>query len=213
MSRRFIPPAVAAFGDGPEADFARIVAQAREEGFAEGRNAGFEAGREAGLSEGRSAADAQHEANLALLQQKSAKNQATLAVTTALGQVLTARTSDLLALEDAARTAIVATLRALFPTLMEQAAGQEIAALLAEALTERAPEALMLRAHPATLRSVAAHDLPGGHAASLTMLDDATMSLGVAEIIWTGGGLTFDLAAMHERVVAILSPIGKEQTA
>lgn len=114
-------------------------------------------------------------------------------------------------LEEATRAAIVATLRVLFPTLLERAAGQEIATLLAEALTERAPEALTLRAHPTTLHSVAANDIPRGTTAPLTMLDDPTMSLGVAEIVWTGGGLTFDLATLHERVVAILSPAEKEK--
>ena len=213
MSRRFVPPAITALGDGPDADFARTVAVAREEGFAEGRKAGFEAGRQAGLREGRDAADAEHQANLLLLQEKFARNQATLAVTTALDQVLAARASDLQALENATRAVMVAALRALFPTLLQQAAGPEIAALLADALTERAPEALALRAHPTTLHSVAAHDLPHGPTAPLTMLDDPTMSLGAAEITWSGGGLTVDLATLHERVVAILSPNDKEQAA
>ena len=64
--------------------------------------------------------------------------------------------ADRQALEHATRTAIVAVLRMLFPTLLEQTSGQEIAALLTEELTERAPEALTLRAHPDTLRAVGA---------------------------------------------------------
>ena len=99
-------------------------------------------GHAAGLREGETAANAAHQTELAALQEISAKHQATLAVTTALEQVLDARSADRQTLEDATRIGIVAVLRMLFPTLLEQTAGQEIAALLTEALTDRAPETL-----------------------------------------------------------------------
>ena len=213
MSRRFVPPAVAAFGGGPDADLARTVAQARDEGFAEGRDSGFQAGHAAGMRDGEAAAAAAYQTELAALQEKFAKQQATLAVTEALDRLLAARAEDRAALEDDTRAAILTALRVLFPTLLEQAAGGEIAALLAEALTERAPEALTLRANPATLRSVATHDLPGDHANRLTMQDVPAMAVGAAEIAWCGGGLTFDPAALHERVLRILAPDEKEPSA
>ncbi|MGC1410600.1 MAG: hypothetical protein WA864_16855 [Acetobacteraceae bacterium] len=209
MIRRFVPPAVAAFGEGPDAELAQTLAQARDDGFAEGRELGQREGHTTGLHAGEAAATATHQIELAALQEKSAKHQATLAVTTALEQVLDARSADRQALEHATRTAIVAVLRMLFPTLLEQTSGQEIAALLTEALTERAPEALTLRAHPDTLRAVEQR-LPGDHAAQLTMQADAALPFGTAEIAWTGGGLNFDPTALHARVVNILAPVEKE---
>ena len=200
MIRRFVPPAVAAFGVGPDAELAQTLAQARDDGFAEGREVGRREGHSAGLHEGEAAATAAHQIEFAALQEMFAKHQATLAVTTALEQVLDARSADRQTLEDTTRIGIVAVLRMLFPTLLEQTAGQEIAALLTEALTDRAPETLTLRAHPDTLRAVAEPDPTRGHAARLTMQPDATLPFGTAEIAWVGGGLTLDPAALHARV-------------
>ncbi len=210
MIRRFVPPAVAAFGEGPDAELAQTLAQARDDGFAEGRQLGQREGHAAGLREGEDAATAAHQIELAALQERFAKHRATLAVTTALEQVLDARLADRQTLEDATRIGIVAVLRMLFPTLLEQTAGPEIAALLTEALTERAPETLTLRAHPDTLRAVVEQGLPGDHAAQLTMQADAALPFGTAEIAWTGGGLSFDPTALHTRVVNILAPLEKE---
>ncbi len=210
MIRRFVPPAVAAFGDGPDAELAQTLAQARDDGFAEGRELGQREGHAAGLLEGEAAASATHQIELAALHERFAKHQATLAMATALEQVLDARSADQRTLENATRIGIVAVLRMLFPTLLEQAAGQEIAALLTETLTERAPETLTLRAHPDTLRAVVEQSLPDDHAAQLTMQADAALPFGAAEIAWMGGGLTFDPTALHARVVNILAPIEKE---
>ena len=96
------------------------------------------------------------------------------------------------------------------PCWNRQQAGQEIAALLTEALTDRAPKTLTLRAHPDTLRAVAEPDPTRGHAAQTTMQPDATLPFGTAEIAWVGGGLTLDPAALHARVVTILAPNEKE---
>jgi flagellar biosynthesis/type III secretory pathway protein FliH len=216
MSRRFIPPAVAAFGDGPDADLARTVGRAREEGFAEGRDFGLREGHAAGRDEGEAAAREQHLVELAALQERFAERQSVLAVTDALEQVVSARAADLQAIDDAARTVSAIALRTIFPTLLEHLAGKEITALLAEALTERAPETLTLRANPATLQAVAETGFPGEHGARLSMQPDPTLGLGTAEIGWAGGGLTFDPAALHARVAAILSPSNhaeKESTA
>ena len=56
MIRRFVPPAVAAFGVGPDAELAQTLAQARDDGFAEGREVGRREGDSAGLHEGEAAA-------------------------------------------------------------------------------------------------------------------------------------------------------------
>ena len=72
------------------------------------------------------------------------------------------------------------------------------------------PKRSTLRAHPDTLRAVAAPEPTRRHAARLTMQPDATLPFGTAEIAWTGGGLTFDPTALHARVVTILAPIEKE---
>ena len=124
MIRRFVPPAVAAFGDGADADLAHALAQARDDGFAEGREVGQREGHAAGLREGETTANAAHQTELAALQERSAKHQATAAVTAALVDVLDARSADRQTLEDATRIGIVAALRMLFPTLLEQTAAK-----------------------------------------------------------------------------------------
>lgn len=210
MSRRFVPPAVAVLAESPDADFARAMAGAREEAFAEGREAGLKEGYAAGQREGHEVASAAYQTELAELEQKFAKQQAILTITTALEQVLAARAGDLRDLEDATRATIVEALRLIFPSLLEHSAGQEVAALVTAALTDRAAEQLVLRANPATLRLAAIDELPGEQAARLTMQEASDMALGAAEIVWTGGGLTLDPAALQARATAILLPGDKE---
>jgi hypothetical protein len=206
--RRFVPPAVAVLARSPDADLAQAIASARDEGFAEGREAGLREGYAAGQRDGHDAASTSGRAALDELQQKFAKHQAVLAIETALEQVWAARDSDLRELEDATRTIIVETLGLLFPTLLRQAVGQEIASLVTAALTERAPEQLVLRAGPETLRLAEVREQPG----RLVIQEAADMPPGTAEIVWAGGGLSFDPSALQARLAAILLPFDKEST-
>ncbi len=205
MSRRFIPPAVAAFGGGADAALAEAVARAREEGFTEGRLHGLQDGHAAGRREGEMQTRELLQAELAALRGEYAKLDQQILVSTALDRVLSARAADLAALDLATRAAIAAALRTLFPVLLARSAGMEVEALLREALTERPDETLRLRAHPDTLEAIA--DETGGRQeepARLTLVADASLAPGAAEIAWTGGGLTFDPAGLLEHVVAML---------
>ena len=101
-------------------------------------------------------------------------------------------------------TAAVA-LRTLFPTLLASAAGLEIATLLADALAERAPEALVLRAHPDTLATIAAETAAEQDRGRLTLCAAPEMPFAAAEVCWTGGGMTFDPGALLARVTSLLA--------
>src|ERR1700759_4155899 len=101
MSRRFVPPAVAILAEAPDADLARSIAAAREEGFAEGREIGLKEGYEAGRRDGQEEAGVAFQTELAEVHGKFAKQQATLAIATALEQVLEHRARDLRELEGA----------------------------------------------------------------------------------------------------------------
>jgi len=126
------------------------------------------------------------------LRENIAKRDRRIGVADALRQVLAARDTDRASIERATRETAAAALQTLFPTLLARAAGAEIAALLADALTERAPETLTLRAHPDTLATVAMDTAAERDAGRLALAAIDDMPFGTAEIAWTGGGLTFD---------------------
>src|SRR4051794_20349887 len=165
MTVPFRPPPLAGFyagcgtglpGTDEGTDHTAALIRAREEGFAEGRALGREEGHASGLSEGEAQTRDAIKPELNALHELNAKHGRYDAVAQALRLVLEARATDRAALESDVRGVIAAMLRRLFPLLLSRAAGGEIAALLGEALTERAPERLTLRAHPETLASVAA---------------------------------------------------------
>ncbi len=208
MSRRFIPPAVAIFAGGTDAAFAAAVARAREEGFMEGRLHGLQEGHAAGRLEGETRVRETLQAELDALRTNYAKLDQQNLVSAALDRVLAARAADLAALDLAARTAITAGLRTVFPVLLACSAGMEVEALLQAALTERPDETLRLRAHPDTLAAVTG-DARGAlpDAARVTLVADPSLATGAAEIAWTGGGLTFDPASLLEHVAAMLGAV------
>jgi hypothetical protein len=201
MSRPFIPPAVAALGEGPAAEQARAVMRAREAGYADGHAAGLREGHDAGAAEGAAQARASADVEIAALRAARRGEDAAGAVTVALERVLAVRRADLDALETATRAAVTAALRTLLPCLLGSAAGQEVAALAAAALTEREEAALTLRASPDTIAA-----LPGGPDPRLIVLPDPAMGRGAADIGWTGGGLRFDPETLLRRVTALLDP-------
>ena len=92
----------------------------------------------------------------------------------------------------------------LFPVLLAQTAGQEIAALIGDALAERGIERLTLCADLETISSVKDQGLTESD--TLTLLPDPAMKPGAAVATWSGGGLGFDPAALLEQVVGILCP-------
>jgi flagellar biosynthesis/type III secretory pathway protein FliH len=205
---------LAGFYAAPNADYARALADTRELGFAEGRAQGLLEGHAAGHAEGGEEARAALQPDLDALREGCAKHEAQGAVAEALRQVLTARDTDLASLERSVRDIAAATLQTLFPALLSRAAGPEIAALLAGALAERAPEVLTLRAHPDTLAAVATETATAREDGRLTLTADPGWPFGTAELGWTGGGITFDPAALLARVTSVLtaSPVSASQS-
>ena len=204
MSRRFHPPPLTAFYTCPEVDHAQTLAETREHGFAEGHSAGRKQGYEAGFMEGAAETRAALQPELDALRETSGNRERRVGVADALRRVLAARDADLAAVERASREVAVAALQTLFPTLLATAAGGEIAALLADALAERAPQSLILRAHPDTLATIAAETAAEREAGRLIPEPVPDMAFGVAEAAWSGGGITFDPAALLARVTSVL---------
>jgi hypothetical protein len=205
MSRRFHPPPLAGFYASPEVDAAQTLADLREQGFAEGQSAGRKQGYEAGFMEGAAETRAALQPELDVLRESSGNRERRVGVADALRRVLAARDADLANVERASRELAAAALQALFPTLLATAAGAEIAAMLADVLAERAPETLILRAHPDTLATIAAETAVERETGRLTPEPVPDMAFGVAEAAWSGGGITFDPAALLARVAGVLA--------
>jgi len=205
MTRTFRPPPLAVFYAPPDAELARAQAETRDQGFAEGHAKGLREGHEAGFAEGVAEARAALQPELDGLRESSAKRDRRVGVADALRQVLAARDTDLAALERELRETAATALQTLFPTLLQAAVGGEITALLAGALTERSPEALILRAHQDTLDTIAVETAAEREAGRLVLDPVPAMAFGVAEVAWTGGGITFDPAALLARVTTVLA--------
>lgn len=212
MNRRFIPPALAAFGNSSRPEVALELVRARDAGFAEGSAAGHAKGYAAGLADGEAKAREACAAELVRLEHRAASQVAVVAVARALDEISARHQADLRALDDASREAVVTALGTLFPLLSNTTAGAEIAALTVEALTARAPEMLTLRAAPETLAAVLAEGAADPDRQRLTLIPDDSCEPGAAALAWCGGGLTFDPPALLRRISALLAPPSTEST-
>jgi len=206
MIRPFIPPAITALRpfmllESGIADSGEDPNPAGDAGFAEGHACGLLEGRLAGQRESEVKAREAFDAERAALHEKLAKLEAIASVGDALNRLLATRDAAERALEDAARSVLAAALRVLFPVLLAGAAGAEISALIGAALAVRAPGTLGLRANPDTLAGLAC-TAPDG----IALTPDPSLDPGAAELSWSGGGLSFDPAALLERITALLSP-------
>jgi hypothetical protein len=208
MTTRFRPPPLAEFYMAITDDRAAALNKAREEGYAEGLANGMRRGHAAGLAEGEARTRDAMLPELDALQENSAKRDWYESVALTLRRLLQARESDLTALENSVREVAAASLGTLFPVLLSRAAGAEIAALVGDALAERAPEILTLRAHPDTLAAVAAETGEMASTGRLMLVPDPRRAFGAVEAAWVGGGMTFDPAALLSHVTAALAPAG-----
>lgn len=205
--RPFHPPALLdliADEDGSTAARLRAEERIRATALETGRQRGLEEGLARGHAEGHAAGRAEAERTLqAELAQRS--RQGASAASAALEALLAHRAEDRRLLDTELRAALVAALEALFPVLLARAAGGEVVALLAGALTERAADAITLRAHPDTLAAAQAEGFPGEtHADRVRLLPDDTLPPGQAEAAWADGGLVYDPVALRAQVLAIL---------
>jgi flagellar biosynthesis/type III secretory pathway protein FliH len=204
VSRRFIPPAVEVLREGPQAEAAYEASRAREEGYTEGLRIGRHEGHAVGVRHGEQQAAQAHQAELEKFRSAYARQHTIEILLAALEELQAGREEMKRELEAEARAAINSALRALFPVLLAHATGQEIAALIGDAIAERGTERLTLCGNQETIASVKEQGL--AESDTLTLLSDPAMKPGTAVATWSGGGLLFDPAALLEHVSAVLCP-------
>ena len=206
MMRRFMPPSLRSFDPPPVLPETNDRDPVRDAIFHEGYVAGQHAGFTAGVAEAEEKARIELERQAALMRAELDERLAHDAAAIAFEKLLAQRAADLRGLEHEVREAIAAALTLLFPTMFEHAAGQELIALIGDALTARTPEHITVKASPETITAITALPLPDAAADRLTLTPDPTLGFGVAEIAWAGGGLTFDPAALLTSVAAAIAP-------
>ncbi|MFC4167953.1 FliH/SctL family protein [Teichococcus aestuarii] len=208
------PPLRVLIADEDGSTAARLAAEERIrlQALELGRQRGFEEGMARGRSEGEAASRALAEqAMQAALATRG--QQGAVAASEALQALLKRRAEDRRQLDAELRAALVAALEAVFPVLLAHAAGGEVAALLAQALTERGTDTITLQAHPDTLSAAEQDGFPAGPLPDrIRLLPDPTMPPGQAEARWTNGGLLYDPAALMARVLAILGDTPADDT-
>jgi flagellar biosynthesis/type III secretory pathway protein FliH len=207
-ARPYLPPSLGALlagEDGSAAVRLQEEERMRATAFEAGRRRGLEEGLAQGRAEG--AAQAREEAAQALEAEVAQRgSQGAHRAAEALEQLLAARAADRRAMDTDARAALVAALEAVLPSLLTRAAGAEVAAMLAEALTERGEDVILLTAHPDTLAAIQAEGFPPPPEtpARLRLLPEPTMPPGSAEASWVSGGLIHRPDALAARAIAIL---------
>jgi flagellar assembly protein FliH len=207
-ARPYLPPSLGTLLSGEDGS-----AAARMQDEERMRAAAFEAGRrrgqEEGLAQGRAdgAAQARAEAAQALETAVAQRaSQGAQSAAQALELLLHHRAEDRHAMDNAARAAVHAALEAVLPSLVARAAGAEVAAMLAKALTERGEDVILLTAHPETLAAMQREGFPAPQDAPsrLRLLPEPGMPPGSAEASWVSGGLVYRPDALLARVLAII---------
>ncbi len=200
--RRFIPPPVQSLADGdPDA-----IGPAHNATYEAGFDAGKRVGRASGLAEGEALARAASSEEIAELRAMLDEKTSCNSVADALNQLLAARDADRQLLEQQVRATVSVALSTLFPSLMSQAIGSEVAALIDQALAARTLENITIRASAETIRAITTRGLPQAGWARVRLLPDSNPS-GAVDVAWTGGGMTFDPAALLRRVNEAISPL------
>jgi flagellar biosynthesis/type III secretory pathway protein FliH len=207
-TRPYLPPSInllLAGEDGSAALRRQEEERMRNAAFDAGHRRGIEEGLAQGHAEGAAQAEAAASQRLEAEVAQRASQGASLAAR-ALETLLSTRAQDRRSLDADTRATLVAALEAIAPTLLAQAAGAEIAALVAEALTERGEDIILLTAHPDTLEAMREEGFPQPQEAPsrLRLLPEPTMPPGSAEASWVSGGLIHRPDALLARVLAIL---------
>lgn len=201
---RFVPPTVNSLQPDAEHEAAAAIEAARANGLAEGHAQGWSEGRESGLREGEAKARQELLQPIAALEQDLAAARASRAASETLEQLLAARDADRAALEADCRCAIAAALRVLYPALLTQALGGEIAAVVTDALAVRQADRIVVRAHPHTLAAPLLRDISAAAPDRLALHWDDTIGLGAVEVVWANGGMVADWDALLARILAVL---------
>ncbi len=205
--RRFIPPPIQAFdpssGTGDPDIFGPVRNAAYDVGYDTGRRAGHATGFAEGEAHARTVCGEEIARLRAMLDEQTACNS----VADILTRLLAERDADRRQMEQEARSTVSVTLNTLFPSLMALSAGSEIVALIDQTLTARPAEGITVRASAETIAAIRARGLPEPGVARVELVQDAEHPFGAADIAWTGGGLTFDPAALLRRVTDAILPV------
>ena len=206
MMRRFIPPPIQAFDPSARAAEPDAFGQERDAAYDLGYAAGQRAGHIEGFAEGEAQASADGARECARLQAALDERIGCDGVAGAVAQLLAVRDADRRKLEYDTRTAIAAALDVLFPPLMSLTVGAQVVALIEQALTARTGEMLSIRASPVTVAALTDRGIATGDPPRVVLLPAPDQPPGTADIFWTGGGLTFDAAALLRAVTELVSP-------
>jgi hypothetical protein len=205
--RRFVPPPIQAFDSSPWCEEPDTIGPVRDPVYASGYDAGLRAGRVAGFADGEAQARFAAASEMARLNAILDEQRACDSVAAGLNDLLASRQADRQQMRQEARSAIAAALDILFPTLMAQTVGAEIVALIDQALSARTAEAITIRASAETIAAIRFCGLSEQSSARVTLVPDPDQTFGAADIAWTGGGLTFDHAALLKTVTEAVSPV------
>jgi len=207
IMRRFMPPSIRSFDSQSSGGSAALLAPIREAAFRDGYSEGQRVGHAAGVTDGAAQARAEMEETIAILRaaldQQSASDNVGIAVT----QLLDMRNADILLIESRIRAALAAAVDILFPSLMAHTIGPDLARLVGDALTDRSPDTLTIRASGETIGCLAATGAAELDATRLTYVPNEDQPFGAVEVTWAGGGLTFDPIALLHDVTEAISPI------
>jgi hypothetical protein len=205
--RRYVPPPlkaleqVAPAGDDPKTE------AVREDAYRKGVIAGEEAGYAAGFAEGRkqAAADCVEESKELHAELRIAKAAGGLGA--ALAELLATREQDRRLIEGHTRVAVAEALEVLFPLLMQETGGRELARLVSDTASARKSERISIRAADDTIDAIVRHGLPSRDSEQIVLMPDPTLRPGAISAAWEGGGLTFDPHDLLRRVTEAFVPI------
>ncbi|MBO1076056.1 hypothetical protein [Roseomonas marmotae] len=207
MARPYLPPSLGALLAGEDGSAARLREEERlrAAAFEAGRRRGHEEGLAQGRGEGAAQAEAAAAARLEDELSRRAAQGAQLAAQ-ALERLLAERAEERRVMDGEARAAVVAALEAVFPQLLARAAGAEVAAMLAEAVSMRGEDVILLTAHPETLAALQRDGFPptGDAPSRLRLLPEPAMPPGSAEASWVSGGLVYRPDVLAAQAIAIL---------
>lgn len=210
MSRRFVPPAIAALAAAgahalSEAGV-RTLGEAGERLYGEGRLEGLRAGHETGVEEGRRAAEMALQPLLVAAEAELTRLRAGADLAASVERLIDQRETDRAEMERMLRETLAASLAVVVPALLETVAGYEAAALIAATLAEREDERLILSAHPDTLATLPDAACSAEFTQRVEQRTDPAAVPGVLRLAWVGGGLLHDPAALLTRVLATIRP-------
>ena len=205
--RPFFPPQIQTFDTYSSDGDSDPIGPVRNAAYEVGYEAGWRAGHSAGFAEGETQARSASASEIVRLNAMLDEQQACSNVSDVLHDLLSYRDADRRQIWHETRSATATALDVLFPTLMAQTVGAEIVVLIDEALNARISEGIAVRASPETIEAIRSLGLSEHASARVTLHPDPGQPFGVADIAWTGGGMTFDPQALLRRVTEAVSPV------